>query len=386
MRVWIPFGLWRIDWYYVKYYIRTFLIILVALIALISIGDMFQRFDDFVIMSRREDLNFSETIVTFIKYYCTWVPQLVFQYMLPLAMLIAAAISITASYAGPRGNNEYIVLRSAGIPVLRAIVPLLLPALVIALLFQVTRDRYLPSMVRDSSSIMNRLRSRTTNPTSFTHYGQYGIQTAAIGWFAPGHVAHNLILESRDADSFQRGDANQGDNNFTAYRAAVAKLEGNPEEGYRWIPQEKGEIHAYTTFSRRVQPWTEPVPTEITPAMIERQPMGDSVSSWHDLKLLQNDDASARFEMSWRVAEPVACVLLILLGVGLCMGRMLRGKSASYIVSITIAMIAAGGFYALRLAGRSLWEAGRLTPAQGVWFPLAAAAVIAFLVALWMER
>lgn len=385
-RAWLPFGLWRIDWYYIKYYVRAFFIIIIAIIALISIGDMFQRFDDFITMARRDHMDLGQTVITFIKYYGTWVPQLAFQYMLPAAMLIAAAITVTASYAGPRGNNEYIVIRSAGIPTLRALLPLVLPALLIALFFQTTRDLYLPAMVRETSAIMSRLRSRTSNPISFSHFGARGIQTVAVGWFEPGGLAHNMILEARDAATFQRGDPKQGDNDFIAYRAALARLDGDAEGGYRWVPLENAEIHTYTRFSRRARPWTEPVPTDITPAMIERQPLGDSVSSWHDLLLMEHDDASARFEMHWRMAEPIACVILMIWGVGLCMGRMLRGKPANYIMSITIAMIAAAAFYVLRLAGSTLWESGTLTPIQGVWYPLAAAAVIAVFIALWMER
>ncbi len=384
--VWMPFGLRRIDLYFIKFYVRAFVIIVVALAALVAIGDMFQRFDDFVMLSRRENHDLATGVVTFLRYYGTWVPQLLFQYMLPAAMLMAASITATSSFAGPRGNNEYIVIRSVGVPVLRAFFPLILPALVVAVAFQASRDAYLPSMVRDSNAILNRLKSRTSNPTSVTHFGAHGIQTAAIGWFAPDGVAHNLILEVRDSDAFQRGDAALGDNDFTAYRAASARLQRQPDDTYLWLPMEKAEVHTYTQFARRSEPWTEPVPTEMTPAMIERQTLGDAVSSWRDLALMGDDNPGARFEMHWRLAEPIACCLLIIWGTGLCMGRMLRGRGASFISAITVSMLAAALFYSLRLAGRSLWESGTITATQGVWYPIAIAAVIALPIALWMER
>ena len=383
--VWMPFGLWRIDRYFIRFYLRTFIIILLALAALIAIGDMFQRFDDFVLLARREDQDLWQGTLTFLKYYGSWVPQLIFQYMFPVTMLLAASITATSSYAGPRGNNEYVVIRSAGIPVTRSFLPLLLPALLIATTFQATRDYYLPDMVRDSHAILNRLKSRVSNPTSFTHYGSHGIQTVAIGWFAPDSVAHNIILEVRDAEKFQRGDAGRGDNDFVAYRAAEAKLEKTEAGGYQWTPLHNGEKHTYTQYLRRNQPWTEPIQTEITPAMIERQPLGDAVSSWRDLLLMQDDNASVRFEIHWRLAEPLACVLLVVWGAGICMGRMLRGRGGSYISSITTSMLAAAAFYILRLAGKTMWEAGMLTPVEGAWFPLAAAALIALPIFFWME-
>ena len=328
--VWMPFGLRRIDWYFIKFYIRAFVLIVFALGALVAIGDTFQKFDDFIVLARKENQDLQTGIMTFLRYYGSWVPQLISQYMLPIAMLLAASITATSSYAGPRGNNEYIVIRSAGIPALRAFFPLIFPALLIAVTFQATRDYYLPAMVRESNAILNRLKSRVATPTSVTHYGKNGIQTAAIGWFAPDGVAHNLILEIREPIAFQRGNPSMGDNDFTAFRAAKARLEETADGVFQWIPLEKAKTHTYSRYARLENPWTVPVPTDITPAMIERQPLGDAVSSWRDLMLMQGDNPGARFEMNWRLADPIACCLLIVWGAGLCMGRMLRGGGVLY--------------------------------------------------------
>ncbi len=384
--LWLPFALRRMDGYFVKQYVRTLFLILFAIAALIAIGDIFQRFDEFVLLARREDLDFWSSAEIFLAYYASWTPQLILQFMFPMTMLLAAAITVTSSFAGPRGNNEYVVIRSAGVPVLRSFLPLLLPAFLIAAAFQAGRDFFLPDMVRDSSAILGRLQGgRVSNPTSFTHYDAHGIQTASIGYFAPGSVAHNLILEVRDPEKFRRGDPARGDNDFTAYRASAARLEPAPGGGHQWTPLDRGEVHSYTRFSRTSAPWTAPVPTGITPAMIERQPLGDAVSSWSDLLLMRRDNPGADFEMHWRLAEPAACVLLILWGAGVCMARMLRGRAAGFISSISVSMIAAALFYILRLAGKTLWENGTLTPAGGAWLPLAAAFLIAVPVALRME-
>ena len=386
LKVWIPFGLWRIDWYFIRFYLRTFVLIVIALAALVAIGDMFQRFDDFVMLSRRENHTLAQGAALFLKYYASWVPQLVFQYMLPMTMLMAASITATSSYAGPRGNNEYVVIRSAGVPILRAFLPLLLPALLVSAGFQASRDAYLPDMVRQSNAILNSLKSRVANPTSLTHYGDNGIQSVSIGWFAPDSVAHNIILEVRDPEAFQRGDTGRGDNNFVAYRAVAARLEEDGAGGYQWTPLERAEVHTYTLYSRQAEPWTVPVPTGMTPAMIERQPLGDAVSSWRDLALMQVDNPGARFEMHWRLADPVACCLLVIWGTGLCMGRMLRGGGANFIQAIALSMVAAAVFYVVRLTGKTMWESGALTPAEGVWYPLGAAAFVALVIAWWMER
>lgn len=376
LSVWLPFGLRRIDSYYVVSYLKSFAVIMAALAALVGIGDLFQRFDDFVQYSRNANHGFGAMVSLFLNYYFSFVPQLILQYMFPVAMLLAASLTAVSSYAGPRGNNEYLVVRSAGIPVLRALLPLILPSLLIAVLFQAGRDAFLPYMIRNYTAIYEKLRNRSGSPVSLSIVDGAGVQTAAIGWFAPDGVAHNLILEIRDIDKFNRGDARQGDNDFTAYRAASARLERGPDGRYRWVPLEKGEIHTFTRYARRSRPWADPLPTNMTPSMLERQTLGDAISSWRELLFLREANAGAKFELNWRLADPLACCLLVLWGTSLCMWRMLRGSGTSYVQTVMVSMLAAGSFYALRLLGRSLWESGVLGPAGGVWLPIAAAALI----------
>ncbi|MCC8180710.1 MAG: LptF/LptG family permease [Planctomycetes bacterium] len=388
LAMWIPFGLRRIDFYYMRFYIKAFLIILFALISLIAISDLFQRFNDFVSLSQREDQTFSQSLMLFLTYFGTFVPQMVFQYMLPVVMVLAAAITITSSFAGPRGNNEYVVIRSVGVPVLRSFFPLVFTAFVVALAFQATRDYFLPGMVRESSAILGRLRNRTAQPVNLSLSGPDGHQSISVGNYAPGDFAHNIIIEVRDEEQFLRGAAELGDNDFIAYRAPLARLEAVAGGGgkYQWVPLEHGQRHEYTRYVRRETPWTEPIPTNMTPAMIERQNLGDAVSGWQDLNVMRSESTSARFELNWRLADPLACALLVVWGAGVIMGRMLRGRTPSYIQSIATAMIVAGVFYAIRLGGRSLFESGMLSPSMGVWLPVAFAAVVALVISLWVER
>ena len=383
LAVWLPFSLRRIDVYLALFYLKTLFLILAGLIVLVSVGDLIQRYDDFVHLAQGGTDGIMAMLV---GYYSSFVPQMVFQYMLQAIMLLAASITVTASYCGPRGNNEFTVIRSSGIPILRAFLSLAIPAMALAAAFEAGRDLFLPRMVREYHSINNRLRSRHSLPTSVSlQEGKY-LQTVIIGAFEADGTARNLIIESRALDAFRRGDSARGDNDFIAYRAAAARLAEGPDGGRRWMPLAKAEVHAYGRFSRKSRPWTDPIPTIMTPAMIERQILGDAVSSWRDLLFLRPDNPGADFELHWRLAEPLACCILIFCGAGLCMGRMLRTTAGGYIPSVTISMGAAAVFYTLRLAGRSLWETGTLTPAQGVWLPLAAGGLAALAVSWWMER
>ncbi|MDR0362813.1 MAG: LptF/LptG family permease [Planctomycetota bacterium] len=387
LRTWLPFGLRRLDWYYSIAFLRIFILLLVALMALVTIGDLFQRFDDFVVLGREENLGFYEIAILFARFYGSFVPSLIFQFMFPFAVVVAAGITVTASFAGPRGNNEFTVLRASGIPVKRTLIPLLLPAFIVSAGFFVTRDHFLPAMVRTHTAINNRLKSRYTLPVNISIINTDTFQTAAIGLFTANNIAHNIILEVRDLEKFRRGDVSLGDNDFLAYRASHARLEPSRSgSGWQWMPLQNAEIQTFTRFSRWSGEWRDPVATRITPAMIERQTMGDSVCSWKDLEILAEDYAGARFEMHWRLADPAACCILVVFGFSICMGRMLRGRGASYIHTVATLVFIAGIFYGLRLVGRGMWESGTLIPTAGVWYPLTAATVLALILLVWMER
>lgn len=387
LSTWLPFGLRRLDLYFSKAYIKILILILAAMAMLIAIGDIFQRFDDFVVYARNNELDLAETSSLFIRYYVAFIPHLIFQYMFPLSILLAGAITATSAYMGPRGNNEYTVIRSVGIPVRRALMPLIFPALFVVILFQASRDYFLPHLVRERSAIYNQLRDRSTDPVNISMIHGDEFQTVAIGWFSPEGIAHNMILEVRNLDRYQRADSAQGDNDFVAFHAVQARLEPVPGgEGYQWRPLTGAEAQLFTRFSRRSAEWIQPIATSLTPSMIERQTQGDAVCTWRELMSMQADNSSARIELHWRLSEPIACGILLLWGLGILVGRMLRGKGSGYIQAVAISILATGLFNAVRLFGMSLWENGVLTPFEAVWLPLALTALVSIPIVYWMER
>ncbi|MDR1521170.1 MAG: LptF/LptG family permease [Planctomycetota bacterium] len=385
LTVWLPLGLRRIDVYFAWHYLKTFILLTAGLMVLIAIGDLFQRYDDLTAMVDADKRGLVGVLALFADYYLSFVPQLVLQYMLPLTMLLSAALTVTAAWCGPRGNNEFTVIRAAGVPVVRAFLPLVLTALAVAAAFQAGRDHFLPGLVRQYHNLNNRMRSRSSPPTSLSLTDADSFQTIAVGNFSPDGVASNLILELRDIRAFRRGDAALGDNDFTAYRAAAAVLEPAPAGGCQWRPLAKGEVHTYSRFVRRSRPWIDPLPTSITPAMIERQTIGEEVCTWEDLLFLREISGGADFELQWRLAEPLSCCLLILWGVGFCMARLIRFSLGGYIPVVGVSVAIAAVFYVLRLSGKFLWESGTLTSWEGVWLPLALAAVVALLIVWRLE-
>ncbi len=387
LRTWIPFGLRRVDTYFSFAYLKIFVLIFAALAMLIAVADVFQNFDKFIIYSRTENLDLYQTASLIFHYYASFAPFLLFRYMFQLAMLLSAVITATSAYLGPRGNNEYTVLRSVGVSVRRAILPLVIPAFFISIVFQATRDYYLPGMVRTEHVINNLIKGESYSPIDISLVYGPDFHSASMGYFSSEAVAYNLILEVRDLERYQRGDALQGDNDFVSYQAREAALELRPDgEGYQWRPLRNAEMQTFTRFSRKASPWTTPVPTSLTPAMIERQTLGDAVCSWRELNAMRLDNSGARFELHWRLAEPIAACLLMVWGLGICMGRMLRGRGTSYIQSIAVSMLITGLFTSLRLAGKSLWETGTLAPPAAARLPIAVAVLISIPIVAWMER
>lgn len=380
---WMPFGLPRVDRYFMRGYTVTCFMVTAALLALVTIGDIFQKFDNFAVYARDHQMDTVATLTMILTYYAAFVPQLVLEYMLPLIFLLAAAISVTYSCA----NNEYTVLRAAGISARRAFLPIPMLALLLGVAFLLTRDFFLPGMVRQAYMISQQVKPNAGYPMDITLVNGGQMQSIAIGGFTADGVAHNIILEIRDLEQYQRGDPDQGDNEFRAFVARTAVLEpASGGEGYQWRPLEKAEQQLFGRFIRRAIAWTEPIPTPVTPAMLERQMLGDAVSSWKDLALMRGDNPQADFESHWRLADPVSCFILVIMGAGLAMGRMLRGSQVGYIQSVVTAMIMAAAFYSLRLWGQSLWETGVLSSWQGAWAPIGAGGMLSLVILYWMER
>jgi lipopolysaccharide export LptBFGC system permease protein LptF len=359
----------KTDAYFARTFMKYFLLCFVSLLALVVVGDLFQRGDEFAYFSKKSEYGNWAVIYIIIQYYLVYAPQLVLRFMLPLVMLLAAVITVTSSLV----HNEYTVLRSAGISMQRALLPVLVPAFLIGMGIHLTRDLYLPFLVGKSHEISTTIRPRNARPLSLVVRDGKELQSISMGHFDDDGYAHNLRIEVRDLEKLQ-----QGQDSFQAYTAHAAALrprgmidvpEGDTRE-LQWMPTASPRLVKYGRYARFETTWEEPIPTVITPAMLERQVLGEAIMTWDDLTKLADDEIDVRLEMHRRRAAPWAGMLLSLLGIVVALKQALRGGQSDYIKNIVKAILLCAGYYILNETFVSFGQSETLGPLLAVWMPV----------------
>lgn len=360
-----PLLLPKADRYFARQFLVTFLLCLVGAAALLIVGDLLQKNDEFMYYVKKSGRDITVVLFMIVQYYAAYTPQIILQWMLPLIILFAGIITITSFSI----HNEYIALRSSGISIQRAIVPILIPALLLGYAFELSRDWFMPALVRKNYEIASTVRSRSAQPLSIVVQDGDTRKSISIGHFDHQGYAHNLRIELRDINKY-----NAGDESFVAYLANRAALQPRfTEDGghqWKWAPQLNPRKHIVSLYSRRESEWNDPLPTMVTPALLERQVLGETVMTWPELEKIAEDDLNAQMEMHHRRAEPWAGMILLMLGSVAVLRRIIHGATPSYIHSIVTSVLVCVGFYIFREAFISLGEIEFLSPATITWFPL----------------
>src|SRR5262249_43043132 len=87
--------------------------------------------------------------------------------------------------------------------------------------------------------------------------------------------------------------------------------------------------------------------------------------AYHNAALTPTERLDARIELQERLALPLACVLLALVGVPLGITRRRAGKSAAVVLTAALAFL----YYMALISFISLARQGTLSPEIAVWLP-----------------
>ncbi len=359
----------RSDWYFARIFLSYLGLCFAALFSLIVVADLLQRADEFFAYARKSDVGAGALTYLVIQYYMARAPSMIIQHMLPLLILLAGVITVTAVSTA----NEYTVLRSSGVSIQRALLPLLATALVIGYMIQVTRDWYLPYLLRKSHEIANMVHPRSARPIGLVRRDKKEIQSLSMGHFDTHGFAHNLRIEKRSLKAFYNND--ESFEVYTARQAALqprAMLDADPGDKRKsvWKPGAMAE-HRY--FGRWQLPpkeaWEDPLPTWVTPAILERQILGESVMTWEDLQLIAEEELSAQLEMNRRQAEPWAALILLVTGLAIVLRGCLKGNMVSYAHNIIVSIFLCAAYYVLRSGIFSMGEVEDLPAMLAAWLP-----------------
>lgn len=357
----------QIDKYFARSHLVVALLCAFGLMAIIVVGDVFQKMDEFTSYAERSKQGFAVVLWLLARYYAVLAPGLLLQWMLPLVLLMSGVIVVTVASS----SNEYTALRAAGISMQRAVLPLLAVSLLIGYAVSFSRDWVLPHLLRKSSEINTMIRPRTTKPVQLPIRDGSEMHFIAMGYYDPkAGAAYNIRIDVRDTKAFY-----EGQETFTSYSAAKAYLQprtnvdgSGDERQLQWMPDRPGAKLTQGTFMRKIDDWTEPLPTYITPAMLERQALGEAVMTWGDLSRL-SDDLDIQTEKQSRRSEPWVGAVLMLVGLSFVLRRNVMGQESNYVKNMVTAIMVAAVFYVTRLAFLSFGESEYIGPFLAAWMP-----------------
>lgn len=216
-RMFSPLYLPTYDKYIVLNYLKFFLACIILVLGLVILVDLLENFDEFYKYANNNDKSITQMLWILLKHYSAYAPSLIIQHMFSALPVAAAIITITNATQ----NRELTVLRASGVSLQRTILPILIVALIIATIFSLTRDMYVPSLLRKSFVMNNRLRPAETIPLKLVMNDGDTIQFIEMGHYdGETGQAYNIRIEVR-----QLADFLAGKNIFYAYRAKRASLQ-----------------------------------------------------------------------------------------------------------------------------------------------------------------
>ncbi len=361
---WLPCA----DAYFARRFISVFALCAAAMLTLLVVGDLLQRGDEFYEYARAQRCGFAALLLLAIKYYAFSGPALLLRWTLPLLLILASVISATFSLL----HQEYTALRASGVSLPRALSPLLLLAFFCAYAAEWSRDAFLPLLIRGSHAVRHAIKPSGARPLLLVVSDEKHrvIHSVSLGHFDEQHRAYNLRIESRRLENFYAGRPD-----FEALTAPEAGLQprrraADDEGAWQWMPLQPGRRLRYTAYGSSEEPWLEPMATLITPAMLERQVLGEGVMTWPELRRLAENDLEVRLEMERRRSEPWACAAVVLAGLTAVLFLARRSSEPSYVHNAVVAVLLCAVFYILRLSFLSLGEREVLSPLTAAWLPI----------------
>ncbi len=341
-------------------FLKILLFCLGIVLFLVVLVDNLENFDEFSKYARIHDKSVGEMGLILFKHYAAYAPSLVCQFMIMALPVAAGVIVVTQASL----NREFTIMRASGVSMQRAILPILALALLFGFVYSMTRNFYVPTLLRKSFVMNNQLRPADIVPLKVTPMrdGDYLYFVEMGHYDSDTGTAYNLRIEARKAEDFGAGS-----NRYIEYRARKATLSflvdvDSPDDVHerKWVPEEGGTM---TTMSPSKKPkaaaWTTPLPTLVTPAMLERQVLTELVMTWNDLFRL--DDLEIRLEIQRRFAEPFSAFAVLMVALPLILWTINMGQAPSYIANAILGVVVCGMFYVVRMSFFS-WGAADILP------------------------
>jgi LPS export ABC transporter permease LptG/LPS export ABC transporter permease LptF len=325
----------------------------------------------------------SASLSTVAYLFCLVLPPALI-FTIPIGVLAGVLLALSRM----SGDGETAAMRAAGLPGYRVVRPVAALALIGVLLTGACSVWLTPWAIRETYRVVNLLAAEqlTANIEPRVFQEQFPNTILFVADVEPGTVVHwkRLFLADLNPAASRRAGAHGASTAplVTVARDAVAipdpqhnriqlslidasshQVGSSPEEYINTsFPRGQQVLEAQPPAERRARPFRE---TDTLP-----------------LLKLARESVDARIELHQRLALPLACLLLALLGVPLGLSSRKGGKSGAVVTTVLLAFV----YYMGLISLIGLAKQGTLPVALAVWTPNAVLAALAAVLLARLER
>jgi LPS export ABC transporter permease LptG len=296
------------------------------------------------------------------NYLVALVPLAYYQ-IAPGTFLMAAMFTLSTL----NKSNELLALRASGVSIYRVLAPIIVASLVAAVLMAAVQELIIPieadnirRLGRDKPISSVVLSDTGGNAFRIARYYPYDIrmETVVITMFYPDGNKH-LSIHAESADFVERKDDWQG------WVLRDVRIYEHDEHGLLQVA-----VDSKTGLRRPYVAKEEwPFKTDIVPSDIESADRDVNYltfaqlnSQYHRQRYLPH----LRVKLHSRIASPLACFVLLLLGVPFA----LRAGRRALLLNVAVCIAVASAFFVVTFFFADMGADGRISPIAAAWLPI----------------
>jgi len=336
-----------LDRYICKKFLAPFIYCMVAFIMLFIIGDLFENLEDF--------LDAPNWFLVIIKYYLLFIPSTI-SYITAISILLA----LLSSLGILQKSNEISAMRSAGISIYRIALPLLILSFFISLCVLYINERIVPQSLRESQLLKNQYSGDSFEEilSDITYYNPLTNRSYHFKSFnqtkntATGVTIHELRPNGKPYRRITADEAAWLDEKWWLFNGFVYTFPLSDIPIKRTLRKE--------SFDLEVQPQD----------LIESE---DSISHLGYMELKESLERKSGFplfilrpllvELHQKLALPIACLIMSLLGVSFG----LRGGKGGMLAGVGISLMLGFLYFAIFSIAGAMGNQGYLQPWLAAW-------------------
>jgi LPS export ABC transporter permease LptG/LPS export ABC transporter permease LptF len=297
-------------------------------------------------------------------------------FTVPLGVLVATLITMSRMSS----DGEIVAMRAAGVPGRRLIGPIVFFGF-LAMWATAAASLWLtPWSIRERFRIENQLiqggLTSDVQPRVFeeqfpnTILYVTDVTTGSTGRWKRVFLADITPPESRGPSAAERGDAPRvtlATEAIVVADSSLNRLQLSLQNGSTYEPGKEISDYRITNFPTGDQGLQAKRRDEVrsTKAVVETDTIPLYRQAYKNRSLDKTDKLDARIELHQRLALPVACMLMALIGVPLGITKRRAGKSAAVVLTLVLALL----YYMLMISMISMARQGTISAEMAAWIP-----------------